>query len=76
MSKKKATKSTPKPKTAAAPRESLVVTSKVKQYVAKLGLRSEADFADAVSAKVGEMLRAAATRAKAHNVGTLRARDL
>jgi hypothetical protein len=56
--------------------DSVVVTSKVKEAVKGLDLRMSGDVPDALDAKVKEMLRAAAKRAKENGRGTLRPYDL
>lgn len=56
--------------------DSVVVTSKLKEAVKGLDLRMSGDVPDAVNAKVHEMLRAAAKRAKENGRSTLRPYDL
>jgi hypothetical protein len=56
--------------------KSLVVGSKVKDTVRAAGVRSAGDLVDAVSAKVGDMLKAAVARCKANGRGTVRPQDL
>jgi hypothetical protein len=56
--------------------DSVVVTSKLKEAVKGLDLRMSGDVPDAVNAKVQEMLRAAAKRAKENGRSTLRPYDL
>lgn len=66
--KKKPTKS--------APREVVVVGSKVKEVIRSAGLRSDGDLVQAISDKVHEMLAAAIARAGANKRGTVRPYDL
>lgn len=54
----------------------LVVQSKVKAYVSDKDMRSSSDLADALDAKVKELLDAAATRAKEHGKSTIKPYDL
>ncbi len=54
----------------------LVVQSKVKEAVKALELRMDGNLADALDAKVKELLKDAATRAKENGRGTLRPYDL
>ncbi len=56
--------------------DSVVVTSKLKEAVKGLDLRMSGDVPDAVNAKVQEMLKAAAKRAKENGRSTLRPYDL
>lgn len=56
--------------------DSLVVNSKVKEAVKSHDLRMDSALGDALNAKVAEILRQAAERAKANNRGTLRPHDL
>lgn len=56
--------------------DSVVVTSKLKDAVKGLDLRMSGDVPDAVNAKVQEMLKAAAKRAKENGRSTLRPYDL
>lgn len=53
-----------------------VVTSKIKDKVKDLGFRMSGDLPDAVDKKVGEILKAAAARAKENGRSTLRDYDL
>lgn len=55
---------------------SLVLASRVKEHGKKAGLRSSADYLDAVNDAVRELLDRAAKRAKANKRGTLRPQDL
>ncbi|MCK5799633.1 MAG: hypothetical protein KAI47_20725 [Deltaproteobacteria bacterium] len=73
--KKKATKK-PARKAAPAPREVLVVASKVKEYIKALGLQSSADVVPALSDKIYAILDAAAERTKGNNRATVRPYDL
>ncbi len=72
--KKKATKKAAK-KTA-APREVLVVASKVKEYIKALDLQSSADVVPALSDKIYAILDAAAERTKGNGRATVRPYDL
>lgn len=54
----------------------LVVQSKVKETIKGLDLRMDGSLADALDAKVKQMLRDAATRAKENGRSTLRPYDL
>ena len=54
----------------------VVVASRVKDVIRQKDLRSDGGLADAVNAKVIEMLAAAACRAKANKRGTVRPHDL
>jgi histone H3/H4 len=56
--------------------QSMVVSSRVKDLIKSWGLRSEGELTDAVSAKVGELLKAAAARTKANGRSTVRGSDL
>jgi len=56
--------------------DSVVVTSKLKEAVKGLDLRMSGDVPDAMNAKVQEILRAAAKRAKENGRSTLRPYDL
>jgi histone H3/H4 len=58
------------------PSQSMVVSSRVKDLVKSWGLRSEGELPDAVSAKVAELLKAAADRTKANGRSTVRGSDL
>lgn len=72
-SKKKASKRRAK---AAAPKQNLVVASKVKEAVKGHGYRMAGDFGDALNVKVHAMLAAAVARCGANNRGTVRPQDL
>lgn len=77
MPKKKSSKAASStPRAAAKPRESLVVQSKVRERVRALGMRCSGDFVDALSGRVDDLIKAAVSRAKGHNVATLGPRDL
>ena len=54
----------------------MIVTSKVKEAVKGLDLRLSSDVPDALNAKVHEMLKAGAERAKENGRSTLRPYDL
>jgi hypothetical protein len=54
----------------------LVVASKVKEAVKTAGMNTAGDFASGLSARVQEMINAAAERAKANGRKTVRAIDL
>jgi histone H3/H4 len=54
----------------------LVVQSKVKEAVKALELRMDGNLADALDAKVKQLLKDAAARAKENGRGTLRPYDL
>lgn len=56
--------------------EVLVVTSKVKAYLANKGMRSAGDLPEAISAEVERMLDRAIQRAKDHNKQTVGPRDI
>ncbi len=56
--------------------DNVVVTSKVKEAVKGHELRMSGDVPDALNAKVQEILKAAAQRAKDNGRGTLRPYDL
>lgn len=56
--------------------ETLVIASRVKELIKEQGMRSDADFIDALSRKVADKVLKAIERAKSHNVSTVRARDL
>ncbi len=56
--------------------ENVIVTSKVKEAVKGLDLRLSSDVPDALNAKVHEMLKAGAERAKENGRSTLRPYDL
>jgi hypothetical protein len=59
-----------------APREIVVVGSKVKDVVRSAGYRSDGELVQAVSDKVHEMLDAAIKRAESNKRGTVRPYDL
>ena len=54
----------------------MVVTSRVKDMVKGMGLRSEGALMDAVNEKLAELLTAAGARAKANGRSTVRGGDL
>jgi len=54
----------------------IVVTSRLKEEVSRLGLRCDGALADAVSKKVLIMLKQAAARTTANNRTTMRPGDL
>jgi histone H3/H4 len=56
--------------------QTLVVTSKIKALAKIGGLRTSAEFIDALSKAVGSIVISAAKQAKADNRGTIKARDL
>ena len=56
--------------------ETLVVSSKVKDFVKGKGLNSSGDLADALSAKVAALLEDAAKRTEANGRKTMRPEDL
>lgn len=55
---------------------SLIVASKVKEALKAYGLRSDGSLPEALNAKVNQILREAAQRAKANNRSTVRPHDL
>lgn len=59
-----------------APREVLVVGSKVKEVVRAAGYRSDGELIAAISDKVHEMLEAAIARTGGNKRGTVRPHDL
>lgn len=59
-----------------APREIVVVGSKVKDVIREAGLRSDGELVQAISDKVHEMLEAAVERANGNKRGTVRPYDL
>jgi hypothetical protein len=59
-----------------APKEILVVGSKVKDVIRDAGLRSDGELIQAVSDKVHELLGAAIERCKSNNRSTVRPHDL
>lgn len=71
--KKPAKKNTKK---TAAPRESLIVTSKVKDYIKSLGLQSSSEVVPALNEKIYALLDESATRTKNNNRATVRPHDL
>ena len=54
----------------------LVVASKIKELAKIGGLRTSAEFVDALSKQVGLIVIEAAKRAKADNRSTIKARDI
>jgi hypothetical protein len=60
----------------AAPKSNVVVGSKVKEAIKRMGVRMAGDFGDALNSKVHETISAAVTRCKANNRGTVRPQDL
>ena len=56
--------------------ESLVVTSKVKEYIKSKGCQTSADAVDALSKKVMCMLDCAVERVKANGRATVKSYDL
>ena len=54
----------------------VAVASRVKDVIKKAGLRSDGKLADAVNAKLVEMLQGAAVRCKANKRSTVRGHDL
>jgi len=57
--------------------ESLVVVSKVKKMVKEAGLRTGADYIDALSKRIGEIINASVTKVKTDaSKKTLGAEDL
>lgn len=59
-----------------APKEILVVGSKVKDVIRDAGLRSDGELIQAVSDKVHDLLGAAIERTKSNNRSTVRPHDL
>lgn len=59
-----------------APKEILVVGSKVKDVIRDAGLRSDGELIQAVSDKVHELLADAIERTKSNNRSTVRPHDL
>ncbi len=59
-----------------APKEILVVGSKVKDVIRDAGLRSDGELIQAVSDKVHELLASAIERTKSNNRSTVRPHDL
>lgn len=64
------------PNSGSSRHENLVVGSKIKELVAKEGLRSSGDLTDALSKYLAEKIRRAIERAKANGRQTLRPEDL
>jgi hypothetical protein len=56
--------------------DSIIVQSKVKEAIKALELRTDSNVVDALNAKVNQMLKDAAARAKSNGRGTLRPYDL
>ena len=56
--------------------ENLVVGSKVKDFIKEEELRTDGDLIDALSTKVGEMLKEAMKRCKENGRSTVRPCDL
>jgi hypothetical protein len=56
--------------------DSIIVQSKVKEAIKALELRTDSNVVDALNAKVHQMLKDAAARAKSNGRGTLRPYDL
>jgi len=54
----------------------MVVQSKVKEYLADKGFRSSSDVVDSLSAQVAGILDSAAERCKANGRSTVRGSDL
>ncbi|MBS86114.1 MAG: DUF1931 domain-containing protein [Asgard group archaeon] len=54
----------------------LLVQSKVRQYIKDAGLNTGGDALEALDAKVADMLKAAAARAKGNDRKTLMAKDV
>ncbi len=73
---KKAGKNGGAKKPAAAPRETLVVGTKVKDVVKAAGLQSSGDLIDSLSHKVHDLLAAAISRAGGNQRKTVRPIDL
>lgn len=57
-------------------KETLVVGSKVKDYIKESDLRSDGDLVEALSGKVEEILKAAMNRCKENGRSTVRPCDL
>ena len=57
-------------------KETLVVGSKVKDFIKEEELRTDGDLLDALSEKVGEMLKSAMKRCKENGRSTVRPCDL
>lgn len=73
MAKKKAKKKTTKK---AAPKDVLVVASKVKAYVKSKGMMSSSDAISALNCQVYALLDAAIARTKANKRSTVKPQDL
>ena len=54
----------------------VVVTSRVKEIIRSMNLRSDGTLPEAVNNKIVDLLKAAAGRAKANKRGTVRPHDL
>ncbi len=65
-----------KSKKAQAPKEIVVVGSKVKEVIKNAGLRSDGELVQAISEKVHELLQAAIIRCQSNNRSTVRPHDL
>ncbi len=65
-----------KSKKSAAPKEIVVVGSKVKDVIKTAGLRSDGELVQAISEKVHELLAAAIVRCQSNNRSTVRPHDL
>jgi len=74
VAKKKAVKKVAKKK--AAPRESLIVASKVKAYIKENDKMTASESLEAISTKVYEMLDAAIARTEANRRSTVKPQDL
>lgn len=57
-------------------KETLVVGSKIKDFIKEKDLRSDGDLIEALSSKVEEMLNSAASRCKENGRSTVRPCDL
>ena len=68
MAKKKAAK--------AAKKESLIVASKVREYIKSKGMMTASESLEAISCAVYKLLDAAAERTKANRRSTVKAQDL
>lgn len=58
------------------PGEVLIVTSKLKAYIASKGMRTSGDLAEALSEKVKTLVDEAIVRTKAHKQQTVGPKDL
>ncbi len=77
MAKKKTkTKAKPKAKKAKAPKEPLIVASKVKRYAKSQGMMSSKDFLEALNVAVCELIDNAAYRATENKRSTIQPRDI